>query len=104
VTLGANPNTPFTGFKSLTFEEANDQILRIVKLCRNGSLTDESFALLDLALKQLQLHSYELGKKSLEEQQEPTIEVTQVEPEPIVDESKEKEQELIKIFKNFSLN
>lgn len=110
VTLGANPNTPFTGFKSLTFEEANDQINRIVKLIRNGNLTDDSFIQLEIALKQLQLHSYELGKKSLEEQPEPI----QLTPETVLeptnkDEAKEladiaQRAELTKLLKNFSLN
>ena len=111
VTLGANPNTPFTGFKSLTFEEANDQINRIVKLIRHGSLTDDSFSQLEIALKQLQLHSYELGKKSLEVQTEPTTEVTPEVPEPMntldssdEDSKIEQRSELIKLLKNWSLN
>lgn len=67
VTLGANPETPFTGFKSLTTEEANDQVTKIVKMLRNGTLTDETFLTLEIALKQLQKHMYELGKSSLNE-------------------------------------
>ena len=103
VTLGANPNTPFTGFKSLTFEEANDQINRIVKLIRHGSLTDDSFSQLEIALKQLQLHSYELGKKSLEATNEPTLEVTPEVPEPM-NTDEDSKIELIKLLKNWSLN
>jgi len=71
VTLGANPNTPFTGFKSLTFEQTNDQINAIVKLIRNGSLTDDTFLQLEIALKQLQKHSFELGKQSLDNAEPP---------------------------------
>ena len=109
MTLGANPNTPFTGFKSLTFEEANDQINRIVKLIRHGSLTDDSFSQLEIALKQLQLHSYELGKKSLEENKEP-INITPEVLEPISEEEAkelkdiEHRSEVIKLLKNWSLN
>ena len=65
VTLGANPNTPFTGFKSLTISETNDQVKKIVKMLRNGTLTDETFSLLEIALKQLQSQAYNLGVKSL---------------------------------------
>ncbi|MNG66066.1 Caudovirus prohead protease [compost metagenome] len=66
VTLGANPETPFTGFKSLNPKQIEDQIKAICKLFRNGTLTDETFGILEIALKQLQLHSFELGKQSLE--------------------------------------
>jgi hypothetical protein len=72
VTMGANPNTPFTGFKSLTPQEANDQVNRIVKMLRNGTLTDETFEILEIALKQLQKDMYELGKKSLNEPHDST--------------------------------
>ena len=101
VTLGANPNTPFTGFKSLTFEQTNDQINAIVKLIRNGSLTDDTFLQLELALKQLQKHSYELGKAYTDEksliQPEPDAS-TLITEEPIVN------SEIINLFKNFKLN
>lgn len=65
VTLGANANTPFTGMKSMTLQEVNDQYKLITKAFRNGTFTDETFSLLEVALKQLQMQSYELGKKSL---------------------------------------
>lgn len=72
VTLGANPNTPYLGMKSLNIQEANDQVKLIVKMLRNGSLTDETFNTLEIALKQLQKQMYELGKKdSLEAKNEP---------------------------------
>ena len=65
VTLGANENTPFTGMKSMTLQDVNDQYKLITKAFRNGTFTDETFSLLEVALKQLQMQSYELGKKSL---------------------------------------
>ena len=65
VTLGANPETPFTGFKSLTMGEINDQIGKIIKLLKDGSLTDEGFGRLEIALKQFQLQAFNLGKNSL---------------------------------------
>lgn len=69
VTLGANPNTPFTGFKSMTMSETNDQVKKIVKMLRNGTLTDETFSLLEVALKQLQTQAYNLGVKSLDKKE-----------------------------------
>lgn len=66
VTLGANSQTPFTGFKSLTPAQINDQVGIMMKLLRNGTLTDETFGLLEIAIKQYGTHLYELGKKSLE--------------------------------------
>ena len=80
VTLGANPETPFTGFKSLTMAEINDQISKMIKLLKDGSLTDEGFGRLEIALKQFQLEAFTLGKNSLSEI-EPTI-VTPIEDEP----------------------
>jgi len=62
VTLGANPETPFTGVKAKTLKEINDECTAITKAMRNGTFTDETFALLEVALKQLQLNAYELGK------------------------------------------
>ena len=79
VTLGANPNTPFTGFKARTEKEINDQVILIIKSVRNGNFTDETFGQLEIALKMLQTEAYELGKKALEE---PTI-ITQ-DKEPLI--------------------
>jgi len=87
VTLGANSNTPFTGFKNLTIEEVNSEYKTILKAFRNGTFTDETFGLLEVALKQLQLQSYELGKKSLNNK-EPLIN-TPIIVEPTIDKSKE---------------
>ena len=66
VTLGANPETPFTGFKSLTLKEVNNQHKLILKAFRDGNFTDDTFSLLEIALKQLQKQAYELGVKSLD--------------------------------------
>jgi uncharacterized protein len=80
VTLGANPETPFTGFKSLTMAEINDQIAKMIKLLKDGSLTDEGFGRLEIALKQFQLEAFNMGKNSLSDA-EPTI-VTPEQDEP----------------------
>jgi uncharacterized protein len=80
VTLGANPETPFMGFKSLTMAEINDQIAKMIKLLKDGSLTDEGFGRLEIALKQFQLEAFNLGKNSLSDA-EPTL-VTPEQDEP----------------------
>jgi len=86
VTLGANPNTPFTGFKSMTLTETNDQVKRIVKMLRNGTLTDETFTLLEIALKQLQKQAYNLGVKSLDKKE--PLKDTPLTVEPNIEDTK----------------
>jgi len=80
VTLGANPETPFTGFKSLTMAEINDQISKMIKLLKDGSLTDEGFGRLEIALKQFQLEAFNLGKNSLESKEPIAITPATAEP------------------------
>lgn len=92
VTLGANPETPFTGFKSLTMAEINDQISKMIKLLKDGSLTDEGFGRLEIALKQFQLEAYNLGKNSLESTEPKQI--TPAAEEPNILES------IIKVLEN----
>jgi len=96
VTLGANNNTPFTGFKSLTIKEVNDHYKLILKAFRNGTFTDETFGLLEIALKQLQVQSYELGKKSLEAKSADLITDLTVNKPIIVDNSKQVINEFLK--------
>jgi HK97 family phage prohead protease len=96
VTLGANPNTPFTGFKSFTIKEVNDHYKLILKAFRNGTFTDETFGLLEIALKQLQVQSYELGKKSLETKSADVITDLTVNKPIIVDNSKQVINEFLK--------
>ena len=94
--MGANNNTPFTGFKSLTIKEVNDQYKLILKAFRNGTFTDETFGLLEIALKQLQVQSYELGKKSLETKAADSVTDLIVEEPIIIDNSKEVINEFLK--------
>jgi hypothetical protein len=84
VTFGANPNTPFTGFKSA--EEREDRIKTLVKAIKNGTYTDETFGLIEFELLKL---------ISLVKSDEPTV-VTPVDNEPKEDN---KIQE-IKQFRN----
>lgn len=92
VTLGANSSTPFTGMKSLTIKEINQQCALILKEVRHGNYTDETFMLLEIALKQLQADAFELGKKSLTD--------IKVEPDIITTPPTVSEAEIIKNFIN----
>ena len=67
VTLGANSQTPFTGMKNLTLSEINDKCTLLYKAIRNGDFTDDTFIMLEYALKDLQFQAYELGKQSLKD-------------------------------------
>jgi len=87
VTLGANPNTPFTGFKSFTLDEINDRTKSIMKMLRNGTLTDDTFLLLEIALKELQTVSYELGRK--EQVVTPEPEISTLEPMKLIEHIKD---------------
>ena len=84
VTFGANPNTPFTGFKSI--EEREDRIKTLVKAIKNGSYTDETFGLIEFELLKL---------VSLVKSEEPTM-VTPKEDEP----KEENKIDEIKQFRN----
>lgn len=85
VTLGANPETPFTGFKSLTLKEVNDKVKLIVKAFRSGTFTDDTYALLEIALKELQKEAYILGQKS-QIKQEPSNDTLQINYADIINE------------------
>ncbi len=72
VTLGMNPNTPFTGFKELhTVDAIEKEQKAILNAIKSGTFTDETFTLLEVALKRLQQQAFELGKKSLDRSQPP---------------------------------
>jgi len=90
VTLGANSDTPFTGFKS-GIKEANNQITKIMSVLKSGNLTDETFMQLELALKQLQTKAFEIGKHSIKED------------EPIIITQTKDYEPLIKTLNNFKL-
>lgn len=75
VTIGANPETPFTGMKA-GFKQASDQAKRIIKMLRDGDVTDDTMSLLEIALKQYEYELIELGKKVNSE----PVEATLIEP------------------------
>lgn len=53
VTWGANPNTPFTGFKSLTMEQKEDRVKLLMKTIRGGDYTDETYSMLEYEILKL---------------------------------------------------
>ena len=63
VTIPMNQGAIITGIKSLNYEQIKSKESKILKAFRHGTFTDETFSLLEIALKQLQLQVYELGKK-----------------------------------------
>ena len=88
-TLGMNSDTPFTGFKSLlTIKDLEVEQKKLIKAIQNGTFTDDTFVLLEVALKQLQKQAIELGKKSLVKK-EPLIVDTPLITEPNITEQKQ---------------
>lgn len=86
VTLGANSNTPFTGFKS-KYNDINDLNLEVKKLLnvfRNGNISDDLGIQLELAIKMLQSQAFELGKKqNTQENNEPSKDTLTISNEPL---------------------
>ena len=84
VTIGANSNTPFTGFKSLTITQINEKSSAIMKMLRTGTLTDDTFLQLEYALKQLQMEAYQIGQKEALESKEPVTDHSEKDQEPLI--------------------
>lgn len=99
VAMGANDQTPFTGFKSRTMEDNDKNLKSIVKLLRSGTLTDETFIQLEIALKQLQLEAYEIGQKNAPVIEQP-LASTDLNDTPQPSES----EALINYLKDFTIN
>ena len=92
VTLGANSNTPFLGFKS-SVNEAKDLYKKILKAHKDGSFTDETHGLFEIALKQFEAQIIE-EYKSTQENQEPPKSTPKIIIEPQIIKS---------IFTNFTI-
>lgn len=94
VTLGANPNTPFTGFKTLNLTQLNDQVSIILKLLKSGTLTDDTFSQLEIGLKIMQKQAFELGQNNPLITKEPEI-ATPVVVQPVIEQTKRSFNSLI---------
>jgi len=76
---GANPNTPLTGMKAeVQAEKMGKRMDLIIKTLRSGNLTDETFDMLEIELKQIQQFIIELSKGK-----EPLVQGTQ-EPAKVI--------------------
>ncbi len=56
------------GLKNSTIKEVDQKIKKIINYIRKGDISDDGFRLLELSLKELQLHSFNLGQKALKNQ------------------------------------
>jgi len=68
VTIGANSSAQFMGLKNSTIKDVDQKIKKIINYIRKGDISDDGFRLLELSLKELQLHSFNLGQKALKNQ------------------------------------
>lgn len=64
VVLGANPDTPFLGFKSMTRAELDCLQTKVLKTIRSGEMHDETYIILENQLKQIQREAFLLGQKT----------------------------------------
>jgi HK97 family phage prohead protease len=98
VLWGANPETPMLGFKGEykeTKETLSIRLENLIKAFRGGSFTDDTFALMEIQIKQIQAELLTL---------EITETITQpaeaVEPTPVVEEKND--EEVLKAIKQFN--
>jgi HK97 family phage prohead protease len=98
VLWGANPETPMLGFKGEfkeTKENLSIRLENLIKAFRGGSFTDDTFALMEIQIKQIQAELLAL---------EITETITQpaeaVEPTPVVEEKND--EEVLKAIKQFN--
>ena len=91
VTLGANSQTPFLGFKS-SVNEVKDLYKKILKAHKDGSFTDETHGLFEIALKQFEAQIIEEYKSTQNEQEPPVSTLISIEP-----------QEINNLFTNFKI-
>ena len=98
VLWGANPETPMLGFKSEikeTKESLSIRLENLIKAFRGGTFTDDTFALMEIQIKQIQAELLTL---------EITETITQpaeaVEPTPVVEEKNN--EEVLKAIKQFN--
>lgn len=98
VLWGANPETPTLGFKG-EFKETKESLsLRLenlIKAFRGGSFTDDTFALMEIQIKQIQAELL-----TLEIAETITQPAEAVEPTPVVEEKSN--EEVLKAIKQFN--
>ena len=90
VLWGANPETPTLDVKSLSKEDLNNRLEKLLKAFRNGRFTDETFALMEIQIKKIQVDLLELD----------ITQSAQSAIEPI--NSKDNDAEILKAIKQFN--
>ncbi len=99
VLWAANPETPTLGFKSEMIkdkkQELNNRLERLIKAFKGGKFTDETFSLIEIEIKRIQSEILEI---------EVIKEITQPEQsvEPVQDEKKEDDEQILKAIKQFN--
>jgi HK97 family phage prohead protease len=98
VLWGANPETPTLGFKGEyknTKETLSLRLENLIKAFRGGTFTDDTFALMEIQIKQIQAELLSLEITETITQSEPSIE-----PTPVVEEKNN--EEVLKAIKQFN--
>jgi HK97 family phage prohead protease len=98
VLWGANPETPMLGFKGEfkeTKENLSIRLENLIKAFRGGTFTDDTFALMEIQIKQIQAELLTLEITETITQSEPSIE-----PTPEVEEKSN--EEVLKAIKQFN--
>jgi hypothetical protein len=99
VLWAANPETPTLGFKSEMIkdkkQELNNRLERLIKAFKGGKFTDETFSLIEIEIKRIQSEILEI---------EVIKEITQPEQsvEPVQDQKKEDDEQILKAIKQFN--
>ena len=100
VLWGANPETPTLGFKGEMDmkdkkQELSNRLERLIKAFKGGKFTDEMFSLIEIEIKRIQSDILEI---------EVIKEITQPEQsvEPVQDEKKEDDEQVLKAIKQFN--
>lgn len=86
VTLGANENTPFTGFKSLSAKELSDRYQTLTKAFKDGDYTDETFTIIEAQIRQIEQDMAEKYLQLIEAKTTEPITITQPEAKENADE------------------
>ena len=98
VLWGANPETPTLGFKGEikeTKESLSMRLENLIKAFRGGSFTDDTFALMEIQIKQIQAELL-----ALEITETITQSAEAIEPTPVVEEKND--EEVLKAIKQFN--
>jgi HK97 family phage prohead protease len=99
VLWGANPETPTLGFKGELKENKETLSLRLenlIKAFRGGTFTDDTFALMEIQIKQIQAALLELDIVETITQPEPSVEPT----ETVVEEKSN--EDVLKAINHFN--